>query len=132
MAVGDKYKILLIDDDKFLLDVHSRKFRDAGHEVVTAMSGVKALEILKQDSNFDAVLLDLVMPAMDGIELLEKIRGQGLAEDSALIVFSNQDQTSDIEKAKKFKIAGYIVKASAVPSEVLGEVAEIIDAFKNR
>jgi len=130
--VGDKYKILLIDDDKFLLDVHSRKFRDGGHEVVTAMSGQKALELLRGEEKFDAVLLDLVMPSMDGIELLEKIRTEGLAEDSAIIVFSNQDQSTDIEKAKKFNIAGYIVKASAVPSEVLAEVAEIVKAYKEK
>ena len=70
----------------------------------------------------DIIILDMVMPEMDGVELLSKIRKENLAKDAAVIILSNQGQSSEIDRAKGYGIAGYIVKATTIPSEVLKEV----------
>ena len=73
------------------------------------------------------VLLDIVMPSMTGFELLEKIRREKLAPTAKFIVLSNQGQDADLQKAKELGADGYIIKASAIPSEVYAETLKIIE-----
>lgn len=122
---NNKYKVLIIDDDKFLLDIYTVKFKENGLEVNTAVSGEDALEKLRENSNYDIILLDIVMPVMDGFAFLEKKKEEKLAPNAVIVILSNQGQVSDIDKAKKYGIHGYIVKASTIPSEVLKEVLKI-------
>lgn len=127
-----KYKVLLVDDDKFLIDMYSLKFKQNGLEVETVLGGQEALDKIRENDNFDVILLDLIMPVMDGFSLLENIRKEKLAKKSAVIILSNQGQQSDIDRADKFSVDGYIIKASTIPSEVLSRVVEIADKkFKN-
>jgi len=123
------YKIYLVDDDRFLLDLYSVKFKNAGHEVQVFGSGEELLTALRKEnaSAPDAILLDLIMPGVSGFEALEAIRKEQLAKESKIIILSNQGQDSDIEKAKKLAADGYIIKASAIPSEVLAETLHIIE-----
>lgn len=123
------YKILLVDDDKFLLDMYSNKFTKDGFEVKTALSGQDALDKLK-DFNPDIVMADIVMPGMDGLELMENIKKDNLVPEAILIMLTNQGDSYDIEKAKSLKLHGYIVKATSIPSEVVSEVLKIIEANK--
>ena len=120
-------KILIVDDDKFLLDMYTTKFREQGFDVVSVGGGNEALEALRVGGDtFHAALLDLVMPAMDGFEILRRIREEKLVPSCRLIVLSNLGEPSDVEKAKQYKIDGYIIKASSTPSEVVEKVREII------
>ncbi len=119
-----KKKILIVDDDKFLLDIYSLKFVAGGYEVNTAFNGEEALKKLKE-SKPDVLLLDIVMPGMDGIEVLGKLKDEKISGFKKIIL-SNQSQQSDVDKATAFGVDGYIVKASATPSEVLAKVNEII------
>lgn len=118
--------ILIIDDDKFLLDMYVVKFKEKGFEVIPSLGSIEALELLQKGLDPTVVLLDLVMPAMDGFELLQKIKTDGLAPNSKCIVLSNLSQDADKEKAKQFGADGYIVKASATPSEVVAQVVDIL------
>ncbi|MBU3968640.1 response regulator [Patescibacteria group bacterium] len=122
---NDKYKVLIIDDDKFLLDIYTVKFKENGLVVDTAIGGEEALEKLRENKNYDILLLDIVMPVMDGFAFLEKKKAENLAPKAVIVILSNQGQASDIDKAKKYGIHGYIVKASTIPSEVLKEVLSI-------
>ena len=122
------YRLYLIDDDRFLLDMYAVKFKAAGHEVIAFQDGEEALKTIRELPAPDAVLLDIVMPNIDGFEILETIRKEGLIPNSKIIVLSNQGQDSDIEHAKKLGAAGYIIKASAIPSEVFAETVRIIEA----
>jgi twitching motility two-component system response regulator PilH len=124
------YKIYIVDDDRFLLDLYSVKFKDAGHEVIVFGSGEELLSALRKSDTAkpDAVLLDLIMPGINGFEALETIRKEHLAKGAKIIILSNQGQDSDIEKAKKLFVDGYIIKASAIPSEVLAETIHTIEA----
>ena len=127
MKGKSKYKILLIDDDKFLIDMYSLKFRENSLDVETVFGGQEALDKLKENDVFDIILMDLIMPAMDGFELLKKIREEKLAKNSAIIILSNQGQKSDIDRVESLVIDGYIIKASTIPSEVLSKVLTIAD-----
>ena len=124
------YKILIVDDDKFLLNMYSIKFQKEKFDVTTASDGSDALKKLEAGFVPDAIVLDIVMPIMDGLEFLEKMRGEDLAKNSTLLILSNQGQSSDIEKAKRLGIDGYIVKATTIPSEVVNEVLRMLSSKK--
>ena len=118
-------KILIVDDDKFLLDMYSLKFSERGFEVATALSADEALA--QFDAGFQPAifLVDLIMPKMDGFQLVEKLRERGANKGAAIIILSNLGQKEDIEKALGLGVDGYIVKASATPSEVVNKVSDI-------
>jgi len=124
------YRVYLVDDDRFLLDLYAVKFKNAGHEVTVFGGGEELLAALRKSETKapDAILLDLIMPGMGGFEALEAIRKEGLAQSTKIIILSNQGQDSDIEKAKKLSADGYIIKASAIPSEVFAETLRTIEA----
>lgn len=122
-----QYRIYLVDDDRFLLDMYAIKFKNAGHDVTAYQGGEELLAALKKEKLPDAVLLDVVMPGMTGFETLETIRKENLAPDTKFIILSNQGQDTDLDKAKELKTAGYIIKASAIPSEVYAETMSIIE-----
>ncbi|PIP86985.1 response regulator [Candidatus Campbellbacteria bacterium CG22_combo_CG10-13_8_21_14_all_36_13] len=125
---GEKYKILIVDDDKFLLDIYTVKFREFGFDIDTAMSGQEALDKLKAGAKkFNVLLLDMVMPIMGGLELLAEVKKQKLDDGLVIIVLTNQGQPEDIKKAQEYDVDGYIVKATSIPSEVLAEVKQIVD-----
>ena len=115
--------ILLVDDDEFIRDIYSTKFSESGIDVTSAENGKKALGLLA-DNNFDVVLLDMVMPEMDGIEFLEQFY-ENHDQESVVIILSNQGQPEDVDKAQTFDIDGYIIKANNIPSEILDEITRI-------
>jgi two-component system phosphate regulon response regulator PhoB len=121
------YRIYLTDDDRFLLDMYALKFKAAGHDVTAFQGGVAVLEALRTQPAPDALLVDIVMPEIDGFQVLEAIKKENLAPTMKAIVLSNQGQESDIEKAKALGAVGYIIKASAIPSEVYAETIQIIE-----
>jgi len=126
------YRIYVVDDDRFLLDLYAVKFKNLGHEVAVFGNGDELLAALRKEGAAmpDAILLDLIMPGIGGFEVLEVIRKENLASHSKIIILSNQGLDSDIEKAKQLKADGYIIKASAIPSEVLAETLRVIEGGK--
>jgi len=123
---GIKKKILIVDDDNFLLDMYALKFSQNSFEVHVAISGVQAIEKLKNDLKPDIILTDIIMPEMDGFEMLEKINQDKLSPDSIKIILSNKNQQSDIDRGNSLGISGYIAKANSTPAEVIEQVAEIL------
>ncbi len=123
---GDKKKILIVDDDTFLLDMYALKFSQNNFEVYTAPGGVQSVEKLKSGLKPDIILMDLIMPEMDGFEMLEKINTDKLSPDSIKIVLSNKSEQSDIDKCNALGAAGYIVKANSTPVEVIEQVIGIL------
>lgn len=123
---GEKKKILIVDDDMFLLDMYALKFSQNNFDVYTDDSGAGALEKLKGGLQPDIILADILMPEMDGFEMLEKINSEKLSENSAKIILSNKGQQSDIERGNSLGVAGYIVKANFTPAEVIDQVMGIL------
>mgnify|MGYP001600201804 CR=1 FL=1 len=124
---GEKRKILIVDDDSFLLDMYALKFSQSNFEVYTAESGAQALEKLRGGLNPDVILMDIIMPEMDGFEMLAKINTEKLCSKCLKIVLSNKSQQSDIDMGNKLGVAGYIVKANSTPIEVISQVTNILE-----
>ena len=127
METTQEKKIFIVDDDKFLLDMYTFKFKEKGFDVIQAFGSVDALDKLKGGVTPSVILLDVVMPAMDGFELLSIIKNEKLAPDAKVIVLSNLGQPADIEKGRALGAAGYVVKASATPSEVVERVMTVLN-----
>jgi CheY-like chemotaxis protein len=123
-------KILLVDDDQFLLDMYAMKFSKAGYEVKTADSTALALKMVKESFTPDVMLCDIVMPGMDGLELVSAIRRDNLVPKAVIVMLTNQGSSDDIGRAKKMGVDGYIVKATTIPSEVLAQIEKICASKK--
>lgn len=116
-------KILLVDDDVFLRDMYATKFTENGDEVVGVLDGESALtEARKQ--HFDVIILDMVMPGMTGIDLLQQLERAEIK--AKCIVLSNQGEDSDMEEAREHGAVGYIIKADSIPSEVVEKVHQLV------
>ncbi len=115
-------KVLLVDDDKFLLDMYSLKFTQEGFAVVSCFSTHEALEALRSGEKPDVILFDITMPGEDGFELLKKIREEKLAGTAKLIALTNQSNDADRTHAEELGAQKYVVKASMIPSEVVNMV----------
>ncbi|MFA6524284.1 MAG: response regulator [Candidatus Paceibacterota bacterium] len=119
-------KILIVDDDSFLLDMYALKFSQNNFEVHTAPSGKNALEQLQSGISPDVILLDIIMPEMDGFEMLKNINDKKLSPNSVKIILSNKGQQSDIDQGVSLGVSGYIVKANSTPAEVIDQVMGIL------
>src|SRR3989344_5736144 len=125
---GTKRTILIIDDDSFLLDMYALKFSQSNFSVHTATDGVQALEKLRGGLNPEVILYDIMMPQMDGFEMLEKINQEKLSSDSVKLVLSNKNDQADIDRGNALGVAGYIIKANSTPTEVIAQVQDVLSA----
>lgn len=123
---GEKKKILIVDDDNFLLDMYALKFSQSNFEVYTASNGVEAIDKLKGGLTPDLILMDIIMPEMDGFEMLEKINKDNLSPKSIKIILSNKSEQHDIDRGNELGVSGYIVKANSTPREVIEQVESIL------
>jgi len=124
---GEKKKILIVDDDAFLLDMYALKFSQNSFEVYTASGGEQAIEKLKGGLVPDIILMDIIMPGMDGFEMLKKINEEKLSEKSVKVILSNKGQKSDVDEGISLGASGYIVKANSTPTEVINQVIKIFE-----
>jgi DNA-binding response OmpR family regulator len=124
--------VLIIDDDAFLLDMYALKFSQRDFQVTSAGQTIDALEKLRAGYVPDIIVVDLVMPTMDGFEFLETIRTEGLAKNALVIILSNLGQQEDIDRGLALGASGYIIKASATPSEVVEKVLETIEHKRHK
>jgi DNA-binding response OmpR family regulator len=117
-----KQNILLVEDDATLSDAFSILLTKEGFNVVTAFNGKEALEKTK-DTTIDLILLDLLMPVMDGREFLEAYDNKDLIP---IIVFSNLDAKSDVDEIFKLGVTRYMLKAWASPKELTKIIQDTI------
>ena len=130
--MDNKCSILLVDDDKFLLEMYRKKFEESGATVTVAVGSEEALAQLREGTSFELVVLDVIMPTMDGLELLAVIRKEGLASKAKIVMLTNESDPEKIQKAKAIGIDGYIVKATRIPSEVVEETFKIANIKLNK
>ena len=114
-------KILLIEDDKFLRDLISQKLKSEGYEVVEAAEGREGLEKIKKEKP-NLVLLDLVLPGIDGFEVLKKIKEDPSTSSLPVIILSNLGQKDSVEKGLKMGAVDYLIKAHFTPTEIIEKV----------
>lgn len=121
---GARGNLLIVDDDKFLIDMYSMKFTASGFTVHVCLSGKEALQALRGGFKPAIVLFDITMPEMDGFDLLKNITDEHLAEGALLIALTNQSDDAEKARALDGGASRYIVKASMIPSEVVNTVVE--------
>lgn len=127
----NKRKILIVDDDSFLLDMYALKFSQNDFEVYTAESGIHAMEKIKGGLCPDIILMDIIMPEMNGFEVLSEMNNKKLCPECVRVILSNKSEQQDIEEGKRLGVSGYIVKANSTPTEVINQVIEILEAKKS-
>ena len=119
-------KLLLIDDDAFLRDMYAIKFTEAGHEVDVADGASAALRKIKRNPEYEVILLDMIMPGMSGLELMKATNENFPNLKAKFIVLSNHGKAEDIKEATSAGAVGYIIKAEAIPSDVVKKVEKLI------
>ena len=118
--------ILLVEDDPFLIEIYTTKFREAGFSVEVAADGETVLEkIIKTKP--DLVLLDIVLPNIDGWEILRAIKNNSSLKNTMVVILSNLSEKEDVEKGLKIGAAKYLIKSHYTPSEVVEEVKEMLE-----
>jgi len=122
----EKQKILIVDDDNFLSDMYALKFSQNNFEVYTAESGLQAIKKLQEGLLPNVILIDIIMPEMDGFEMLEKMNSDKLSVNSIKIILSNKSQQSDIDRGNSLGVSGFIIKANSTPVEVINQVVDIL------
>jgi len=118
-------KVLVVEDDKFLRELINRKLQSEGFETVLAIDGETGLDLAEKERP-DVVLLDLILPGIDGFEVLAKIKENEKIKEIPVIILSNLGQKDDIDKGMGLGAADYLVKAHFTPSEIIEKTNQIL------
>lgn len=118
-------KILVIEDDKFLRELISQKLAKEGYDVAEAIDGEKGIESVKSE-NPDLILLDLILPGIDGFEVLAKMKADPKLAEVPVIILSNLGQKDDIEKGLEMGANDYLIKAHFTPGEIIEKIESVL------
>jgi len=129
MAKENKAKILLIEDDTFLVEMYTTKFELEGFGVISAEDGIKGLEMVKKEEP-DIILLDILMPKMDGFAVLDALKKDKATANIPVVLLTNLGQKEDVKKGFEKGAVGYLIKAHFMPSEVVEKIKKILKENK--
>jgi len=118
---SQKGRILVVEDDKFLRDLLVNKLKDEGLEVGAVTDGKEAYEYLDKDLP-DVIVLDLILPDLNGFDILERITKDARTSGVPVIVLSNLDQKEDIDKAMSLGAVDFMIKANFSLTEILARI----------
>ena len=121
ISIDFMQKILIIEDDKFLRELIVRKLSQENFDVVEAIDGEDGIKKVKETIP-DLLLLDLILPGIDGFEVLSKIKEEPATASIPVIILSNLGQREDIERGLKLGAVDYLVKAHFTPNEIIEKV----------
>lgn len=120
-------KVLLIEDDPLLINIYTTKLKQTGFEVVVVDKGERAFQAVLEEMP-DVVLLDIVMPQVDGWEILKSIKERAETKNIQVIILSNLGQKEEIEKGLELGATRYLIKAHYTPSEIVEEINNVISS----
>jgi DNA-binding response OmpR family regulator len=118
-------KILIAEDDSFLGNAYKMKLTKAGHELQLAADGEAALKKLESFTP-DVIVLDLIMPNIDGFGVLEKVKADDRFKNIPVIVASNLGQEEDIKKAKKLGANDYVIKSDLSLNQLIEKITALV------
>ncbi len=118
-------KILIVEDEDVLLNILKNKLEKEGFSVLSAVNGEEGLLLVKNEKP-DLVLLDILMPKMSGIEVLQKMKEDEVLRDIPVIILSNSGQPSEIKEAKELGVSDCLIKAEFDPQEVVDKIRKYI------
>lgn len=117
-------KVLIVEDDAFLAGIYSSKFQSEGFLVEHAGDGEEALKLAQHGP--DIILLDILLPKMDGFEVLKHLKKDAKTKDIPVILLTNLGQKSDVEFGLKQGAADYLIKAHFMPQETVEKVKKVL------
>lgn len=118
-------KILIVEDDEFLVQMYATKLELQDFQVQTAGDGKQAMKAIKKDLP-DLILLDLNLPIMDGFQVLEELKKEERTKKIPVLVLTNYGQKEHIDKCLALGASDYLIKAHFVPSEVVDKIKTLI------
>lgn len=114
-------KILLVEDEDFIRELYVRQLAKAGFQVKSAVDGTSGLETLKAET-FDLLLLDIMLPGMNGLQVLREFKTQNPQSPMITILLTNLGQEAVIKEGFELGAQAYLIKASYTPDQVVSEV----------
>ncbi|PIR74863.1 MAG: response regulator [Candidatus Magasanikbacteria bacterium CG10_big_fil_rev_8_21_14_0_10_47_10] len=128
---GKKINILLIEDDTFLSNIYKTKFEMEGFHVLTAENGEVGMKEAKKKTP-DIILLDILLPKIDGFTLLEQFKSDAVLKSVPVILLTNLGQKDDVEKGLALGAEDYLIKAHFKPSETVEKVRKVLERVSNK
>ncbi|UMX48114.1 MAG: response regulator [Candidatus Nealsonbacteria bacterium DGGOD1a] len=125
-------RILVVEDDPFLSDIYNTKLKQGGFDVDSAMTGEECLQKLNS-KNYDLMLLDIVLPQLDGWEVMARVREMRQKNPDSdlnrlkIIILSNLGQKEEIKKGLELGADGFMIKAHFTPSEIAEEINKTLN-----
>lgn len=119
-------KVLIIEDDPMIMDMYVHKFEQEGFQAIGHDRGDGAMELAAQEKP-DIVLLDIILPGLDGFSVLSLLKENAATKDIRVVMLTNLGQDEDKAKGKELGAIGYIVKSSRTPGEVVKQVREFLN-----
>ncbi len=126
MLDNNKIKILLIEDDPFLLSMYTTKFELENFKVITAEDGAKGLKLALKEMP-DIILLDILLPKIDGFEVLKALKSNKKVNSIPVILLTNLSQKNKVEEGLSLGADDYLIKAHFMPSEVVDKIKKTIN-----
>lgn len=121
----ENYKVLIVEDDDFLLQMYVTKLELEGFKVFAAINGMQGLKNAQKEKP-DLILLDLNLPEMDGFQVLEQLKKSEDTKDIPVLILTNYAQKEDIDRCLDLGAVDYLIKAHFVPSEVIAKIKEVL------
>lgn len=119
-------RILLIEDDPFLAEIYVTRFKSAGFDIEVARDSVLGVSKTKE-SKPDLILLDIVIPNMNGFEVLRLLKKDADVSDIPVVILSNLGEEENVKKGLSLGAVAYFIKAHYTPTEVVVKVKEILE-----
>ena len=117
--------ILIVEDDKFLRELIVRKLTQEGYKVSEAIDGEQGIKKIKEEKP-DLVLLDLILPGIDGFEVLARAKSDSAVSKIVIIILSNLGQKEDVDRGLAGGAADYLIKAHMTPGEIVEKIKSIL------
>lgn len=118
-------KIVIVEDDTFLAGMYSTRLSTEGYTVLMASDGQAGLDMITKEKP-DIILLDIILPEMDGFSVLQKIKSQEAVKNTPVILLTNLGQKADVERGMELGASDYLIKAHFTPSEVVAKIKALI------
>ena len=121
-----KKKILVVEDDSMISSMYKTKFEADGFEVLIADNGVMGLELAKK-AKPDIIMLDVILPQLDGFSVLEQIKKDKATKNIPVIMLTNLGTNEDKKKGEIMGASGYLVKASLTPGQISEKIKQALN-----
>ena len=120
-----KTKVLLVEDDKMIIDMYTLKFSQEGYDIMQAENGQDGLDLAKSQLP-DIILLDIILPQMDGFTVLKELKADANTKDIPVVLLTNLGQDGDVKKGLELGANDYLIKANYTPSQVVDKVKSVV------